>query len=174
MQEYKCMCDLFDGRQFKGDVLSYENPSGAGAPDVIVIRIDGRSDAAFLQNCEIKTYSGKVNCAINNRVLMLKISPRQGPQQLSQGDKVYKLSTNDSIVFEGRDGKQMFNPYYSFDDEYQSCTDLDTMNVRYNLNQFIKYDSLSRVSKPLEPATIYYMNKRIKEQNKSESAFYLF
>ncbi|WP_375559400.1 hypothetical protein ACE193_16890 [Bernardetia sp. OM2101] len=166
MKEFSCLCDLFENNQFSGTVVLYKNPLGAGENDIISIKIDSLSDSAFIKDVEIQNFLGVSNYLIKDNNLVLKVGPNQGPQNLKKGDKVSKSRKERLISFKGNYGVKTFDPYYRFEDIFINCTNLDTMDVLYNLQQHIKYDKLSRVSHPIDYRTVEYMADKIEEQNK--------
>ncbi len=164
MREFQCLCELFEGKQFKGTILSFEKHS-KGVPDIIKIELDKESDSIFFKNTYIYSYLGHTHYYTKNGILTLKIGTGKSPEKIKRGDKVSKSSTSRDIIFESLYGQKTLNPYYRFESRFMNCTDLDTMNVAYNFGQYLKYDSLSRVSHPLNPNAIDYMMNRMEEQS---------
>ena len=86
------------------------------------------------------------------------------PQNLQEGDMVWKRQNSKLIVFKSRNKTQFLNPLYTLSKKYHEFKSLDTNQFLSNYTDFIKYDSLTNTQKPLTKETLTLI-KLIKDNN---------
>lgn len=97
---------------------------------------------------------------LENNILELYLERAENrPKKFNVGAIVKKDKNSDFIYFIENIDTTFLKFYYQYDDEYKSCKDLDTMNILWNYNQFLMYDSLSRRHRDINKETIEMISK---------------
>ena len=152
-KQFDQLCEIFDGKEFSGEIVEFEKSLGKGAPDIVKIKFHENSDSIFFQNILVLGFGGRTDYEFKDGFLITKIRSHKGSMNYEVGDVVRKNIDSRYALVSGLKGNRLLDVYHVFEDVFSVCDEVQSENLMIIYKEYARVDSLSRFSNPISPKT---------------------